>query len=148
MRGYTSIGLHNCKDPANVGGVLRATGCYGADMVVLGGERASIALSHLKTDTRKTYRHIPTLMPSHVLEAIPYKAQIVAVDLVDDAVSLCDFQHPESAFYIFGPEDGTLENDVLARAHYKVFIPTSHCMNLAATVNVVLYDRLMKAHKS
>ena len=148
MRGYTAIGLHNCKDPANVGGVLRAAGCYEADMVVLGGERASIALSHLKTDTRKTYRHIPTLTPNDVLEAIPYKAQIVAVDLVDDAVSLCNFKHPENAFYVFGPEDGTLGNDILERSHHRVFVPTSHCMNLAATANVVLYDRMAKAHKS
>ena len=28
-----------------------------------------------------------------------------------------------------------------------VYIPTIGCMNLAATVNVVLYDRLAKAHK-
>jgi tRNA(Leu) C34 or U34 (ribose-2'-O)-methylase TrmL len=27
-----------------------------------------------------------------------------------------------------------------------VYIPTVGCMNLAATVNVVLYDRMAKAH--
>lgn len=144
MRGYTAIGLHNCKDPANVGGVLRAAGCYNADMIALGGERSSMALSHMKTDTRKTWRHIPVMLSDHILSSAPYKSEIVAVDLVPDAVSLVDFKHPENAFYIFGPEDGTLGVDVLSQAKHKVFIPTSHCMNLAATVNVVLYDRLMK----
>ncbi len=29
-------------------------------------------------------------------------------------------------------------------SHHVVYVPTRHCMNLAATVNVVLYDRLSK----
>ncbi|CSB46617.1 RRNA methylase%2C putative [Vibrio cholerae] len=31
------------------------------------------------------------------------------------------------------------------QAHYVVYVPTHGCMNLAATVNVVLYDRLAKS---
>ena len=146
-RGYAAIGLHNCKDPANVGGTLRAAGCYGADLVILGGERPALALSKLKADTQKAYRHIPTIKADDLLASVPAGAKIVAVDLVDGAASLCDFQHPESAFYAFGPEDGTLGGAILERADYRVFVPTAHCMNLAATVNVVLYDRMTKGKK-
>lgn len=76
---------------------------------------------------------------------IPYDAVPVAVDLVDDAVSLPEFKHPQRAFYVFGPEDGTLGKSVLDWCSVRVMVPTHFCMNLAATVNVVLYDRLAKS---
>jgi tRNA(Leu) C34 or U34 (ribose-2'-O)-methylase TrmL len=51
-------------------------------------------------------------------------------------------------FNIFGPEDGTISQDVIDRADAVVYVPTNGCMNLAATVNVVLYDRLAKSCQS
>src|SRR5690606_30290164 len=68
----------------------------------------------------------------------------VAVDLLEGATPLCEYTHPERAFYIFGPEDGTLGKAVTSWCRDVVYIPTNYCMNLAATVNVVLYDRLAK----
>ena len=61
-----------------------------------------------------------------------------------DTIWLHEFEHPENAFYIFGPEDGTLGKKILSRCPYKTYIPTKGCMNLAASVNVILYDRLAK----
>ena len=58
---------------------------------------------------------------------------------------LIHFQHPEQAYYIFGPEDGSLSQTILDASDHVVYIPTIGCMNLAATVNVVLYDRLAKS---
>ena len=45
---------------------------------------------------------------------------------------------------MFGPEDGSLSKGDLAACHRFVRIPTNSCLNLAAAVNVVLYDRLAK----
>ncbi len=45
---------------------------------------------------------------------------------------------------MFGPEDGTLGDDVLSWCRDVIYVPTRYCMNLAATVNVVLYDRMQK----
>lgn len=78
---------------------------------------------------------------------IPVGAVPVAVDLVEDAVSLTAYQHPQQAFYIFGPENGTLRQETLGWCRDRVMIPTKMCMNLAATVNVVLYDRMAKADR-
>jgi tRNA(Leu) C34 or U34 (ribose-2'-O)-methylase TrmL len=50
--------------------------------------------------------------------------------------------------YIFGPEDGTISQDMLDRADNVVYVPTIGCMNLAASVIVLLYDRLVKSYKS
>lgn len=96
------------------------------------------------TDTQKAWKHLPLLHVQDLRDAIPQGAQCVAVDLVDGATSLVDFTHPESAFYIFGGEDRTLGPEVLQWCQHKVQIPTAFCMNLAATINVVLYDRMTK----
>lgn len=145
VRGYASIGLHRCKDPANIGGVLRAAHCYGAHMIALSGDRIAAKQIHAATNTSKADRHIPILRGDDLKALIPYGAVPVAVDLVDGATPLPEFVHPRAAFYVFGPEDGTLGKAVLDWCPLKVMVPTALCMNLAATVNVVLYDRLAKS---
>ena len=47
-------------------------------------------------------------------------------------------------FIFFGPEDGSIDQVLIDHADDVVYVPTIGCMNLAATVNVVLYDRLAK----
>lgn len=96
------------------------------------------------TDTMKAWRHLPLLQVDDLFAVVPHDCVPVAVDLLDDASDLRTYVHPERAFYIFGPEDGTLGKDIVARCRDKVFVPTAFCMNLAAAVNVVLYDRMSK----
>ena len=140
MRGYACIGLDNTKFHQNVGGVLRACGNYNAAMVVISGRR----YKKQRTDTMKAYRHIPLLQVEDLHDAIPYDCIPIAVDLIEGARSLIDYTHPERAFYIFGAEDATLGKKILSWCRDVIYIPTNRCMNLAATVNVVLYDRLAK----
>ena len=147
-RGYSAIGLVNPKNSINVGSVLRAAGCYGASLVVVSGKRPSRYLGRIPTDTQKAWRHMPLQAVEDLQEAVPYDCVPVAVDLIDGATSLCEYKHPERAFYIFGPEDGTLGKSVTSWCRDVVYIPTSYCMNLAATANVVLYDRMMKRNES
>jgi tRNA(Leu) C34 or U34 (ribose-2'-O)-methylase TrmL len=144
MRGFSAVALVNPKNGANVGSVLRAAGCYDASLVVISGQRPEHYMGRLPTDTQKAYRHIPTLRVADVFEAVPYDCIPVAVDLVPNARNLVDFCHPERAYYIFGPEDGTLGKAITDRCKFAVQIPTRFCMNLAACVNVVLYDRMAK----
>lgn len=143
-RGFASIGLVRPKSHHNVGSVLRAAFCYGAAMVAIQGDRSDVR-SHL--DTFKAWRHIPVLRGEDLHDLIPFDAVPVAVDLVEGAAPLPAFQHPQRAFYVFGPEDGTLGRAVLDWCPHRVMVPTRECMNLAAAVNVVLYDRLAKANR-
>lgn len=140
MRGYAAIGLDRPKDTANLGGVLRAAGCYGAAVVLLSGGR----MGKYATDTMKAYRHIPCIEVDDLLAACPYGAMPVGVEITNQSKSLFNFVHPPSAFYIFGPEDGSIRKDIIERVPFVVQIPTNGCMNLAATVNVLLYDRMCK----
>jgi tRNA(Leu) C34 or U34 (ribose-2'-O)-methylase TrmL len=139
-RGYCGIGLDNVKYAVNVGATLRAAGVYGASFVTISGKRYKVSA----TDTMKSYRHLPLHRVDNVMDFIPYVCVPVAVDLVEGATPLPEYQHPERAFYIFGAEDNTLGARVLDKCRDRVYIPTNGCMNLAATVNVVLYDRLSK----
>jgi tRNA(Leu) C34 or U34 (ribose-2'-O)-methylase TrmL len=143
-RGFSAIGLVRPKDKANVGSVLRAAWCYSAAMVAIEGDRSPVRHA---ADTPRAWRHLPVLRPGSLRDVIPFDAIPVAVDLVDDAVPLPSFQHPARAFYIFGPEDGTLGARHLDWCPHRVMVPTRSCMNLAATVNVILYDRMAKADR-
>lgn len=138
------IGLSNPKSPVNVGAVMRAAGCYQVSSVFYTGERYARAVK-FNTDTKDARSNISLKGVDCLLGHIPENHKIVCVELVEGATPLPEFQHPEKAFYIFGPEDGTLEQRVVDRADAVVYIPTIGCMNLAATVNVVLYDRLAKS---
>jgi len=139
-----TLGLSNPKSPTNVGAALRAAGCFQADSILYTGERYNRAAAFC-TDTQNRSDSIPLTGVTCLLESAPEGAKIVVIELVENAESLTDFQHPENAFYIFGPEDGTVKQKVVNKADSVVYIPTRGCLNLAATVNVVLYDRLAKS---
>ncbi len=142
MRGYAAVGLWNPKNSVNVGSALRAAQCLSASMVAVSGLRYRRA----PTDTMKAYRHLPLLHASDLFDLVPYDCVPVAVEIVDGARELPTYAHPQRAFYVFGPEDGSLPKRVLDRCRDVVKVPAG-CLNLAATVNVVLYDRLAKAAK-
>ncbi len=139
-----SIGLTNPKSPTNVGVVLRAAGCYQVDSVFYTGERYAKA-AKFHTDTQNAKSKITLTGVDSLVECITDDVQVVCVDLIEGATPLPEFVHPEKAIYIFGPEDGTIEQEVVDKAHAVVYVPTVGCMNLAATVNVLLYDRLAKS---
>ena len=144
-RGYSAIGLHQPKNGLNIGGVLRAAHCYGAAMVAISGNRAEAArIINSSANVTKSERHIPLLRGDDLHALIPFDCVPVAVDLIDGAIELQNYQHPQRAFYVFGPEDGTLGASVTGWCRDRIMVPTRFCMNLAATVNVVLYDRLAK----
>jgi len=119
---------------------MRAAGCYGAAMVAMSGHR----MRKVPTDVKKQWRMTPVIETEDLRLVIPYDCVPVAIDLVSGARSLVSYVHPVRAFYIFGAEDATLGERVLSWCRDVVYVPTHGCMNLAATANVVLYDRMNK----
>jgi tRNA(Leu) C34 or U34 (ribose-2'-O)-methylase TrmL len=143
MTGIVVIALDNIKSEVNLGAVLRGASAYGASMVAYSGKRLQVA--NCSTDTCRAFSRLPvlhTLADLHTL--IPYGCVPVAVEIVEGAVPLYSYVHPVNAFYVFGAEDNTLGQRVLSWCRDKVYIPTTHCLNLAAAVNIVLYDRKAK----
>lgn len=139
-----SIGLFNPKSPSNVGAVLRAAGCYGVREVRYCGERFDRAKKY-QTDTKNVGSTIPLIHENDLLSRRPPDIALICVEIAEGATSLPAFTHPENALYCFGPEDGSLPQRLIDAADDVVYVPTFGCMNLAASVNVILYDRLAKS---
>lgn len=147
-----AVGLINPKSASNVGAVMRAAGCYQVDRVLYSGHRYDRAVK-LSTDTKNIRTSIPlihldALGATDFLDALEADTKLVCVDLIQGATPLPAFDHPEKALYVFGPEDGTVPQAIVDHADHVVFVPTVGCMNLAASVNVVLYDRLAKSERA
>lgn len=140
---HVSIALTDPKSPTNVGAVMRAAGCYQANEVLYSGIRYAKA-AKFQTDTKSISDKIPLKHVDNFFTEKPDDVKVICVDLVEGAIPLPEFTHPEKALYIFGPEDGTISQAVVDNADSVVYVPTIGCMNLAASVNVLLYDRLAK----
>jgi tRNA(Leu) C34 or U34 (ribose-2'-O)-methylase TrmL len=140
------------KYPHNVGGALRACAAFRAGRLAWTPEHVPRpedwpAGQRLPREERiKAYRHVQ--VTTAVRHEIGQFARLgltpVAVELRDAAESLPEFVHPRRALYVFGPEDGSLSRGDLTACHRFVRIPSRGCLNLAAAVNIVLYDRLLK----
>ena len=142
-----SLGLVNPKSPDNVGSVLRAAANYGVDKVFYTGDRYPRAIERKARSVdmgRKVSKDVLIAQKDCLLEAVTDNMKIVCVEFALNAIPLPEYQHPENAFYIFGPEDGSIDQALIDQADDVVYVPTVGCMNLSASVNVLLYDRLLK----
>jgi tRNA(Leu) C34 or U34 (ribose-2'-O)-methylase TrmL len=144
------------KFPHNVGGALRAAACLDADALYWTGKRVPAPErwpkgARLPREERiRAYQRVHV---EHVKDSSKAFEQAtlfggfltpIAVELRASAEDLRGFEHPENALYVFGPEDSSLGRAELVECHRFVRIPSDGCLNLAAAVNVVLYDRLTK----
>lgn len=146
MNGSAVIALSNPKSPSNVGAVMRAAGCYGASAIYYTGERFERA-AKFHQDTNNISSKIELAGVDSFQSIKRPEQRLVCIELVEGATPLPEFQHPEHALYVFGPEDGSIDQAVVDAADDVVYIPTIGCMNLAATVNVLLYDRMSKQYQ-
>jgi len=141
---YCAIGLSNPKSPSNVGSVVRACGCFSADHIFYTGTRYDRA-EPFYTDTANQRHEIPlTNIDSLTNAPVTAEVKLVCIELCENAMPLTDYKHPEQALYLFGPEDYSLSQETIDNADDVAFIPTTGCLNLSASVNLVLYDRMVK----
>ena len=142
-----AVALVDPKFPHTVGAAVRAASCYGVRQVWFSGDRVRLDGDRRRRLPREErmrgYKDVEIRQADYFFDAFD-GAVPVAVELRRNAESLIDFEHPERALYVFGPEDGSLDRAVLAQCHRFLVIPTMHCTNLSAAVYTVLYDRHAK----
>lgn len=137
--------LINPKYSHNVAAAIRACSCFGIKTLFWTGTRVHPSeYERLPREERmKGYRDVvwfPTDRPFDNFE----KAHPVCVEIHKGSIALHRFVHPDNAVYVFGPEDGGVPQVIRRHCWSFVHIPSFHCLNLAAAVNVVLYDRAAK----
>lgn len=143
-----SIILCNPKYSANVGAAVRAASCFDAKQVWWTGNRFNLAENDRlpREERMKGYKDVELRQFDQPFDHFP-NAVPVAIELLPNSENLVDFVHPENAVYVFGPEDGSIPPVVRRFCHRFVSIPSKHCLNLAAAVYIVLYDRVIKQYK-
>lgn len=140
--------MSNPKYVHNVAAAIRAASCFDVSRIVWTGTRVDIELlDRLPREERmKGYNHV---LWTHDTRNKPFDlfekdVTPVCVELVENSETLSIFEHPDNAVYVFGPEDGGVPQVFRRFCHRFVHIPSNHCLNVAAGMNVVLYDRKMK----
>jgi tRNA(Leu) C34 or U34 (ribose-2'-O)-methylase TrmL len=109
---YPAVLLIDPKFPHNVGQAVRIAACYGAEHVVMHGERVPLDARpgyRLPREERmRGYGAVTIVRTQRPFDLYPRGVDFVAVEVRTNAERLFDFEHPERAVYVFGPEDGTL----------------------------------------
>jgi len=143
------------KFPHNVGGALRACALLDAHVLAWTGDRVPDPQhwpegtrlpreERMKCYGRTELRRLESADVRFVPHAVP-----VCVEITAGAEDLRDFAHPEPPLYVFGPEDGGVPKGIRNHCHRFVRIPLPDVdertpFNLAAAVNIVLWDRFLK----
>lgn len=152
--------LDRPKYEVNVGSVLRSAEIFGAREIVIIGTRyvrGSHGRWRAPTDVHNSAKRLNLREVDTMAEALALFPDhfIVVVERKMGGALLPAFRHPLDAVYVFGPEDGAVdEASVLLSgaepAHVEIPAHLSVCnehigsLNLAQAVTVTLYDRISK----
>lgn len=146
MRGFFGIGTERMSKPMNAGTLFRTAHAFGASFVFTIDAMYSVTAA--RSDTSRT----PEALPWYVFDSaanltLPQGCKLVGVELIDTAVELPSFRHPQHAAYVLGPEQGSLSPELVARCDHVIKIPTSFCVNVGVAGAIVMYDRLITLGK-
>ena len=101
--------------------------------------------THLPRELRmKAYAEVDFRRVDRPFDLLAPGVTPICVEFMDGAEDMMDFEHPEHALYVFGPEDGSVAQIYRRLCHRFIRIPSKHCLNLAAAVNVVLFHRALQ----
>lgn len=142
-RGYFGVGCLNMKNSLNYGTLFRTAKIFNADFMFLIGKR----FVKQSSDTTKSWRHIPMFeyedfedFNSHR----PYNCQLVGIELMETAISLNKFTHPQRACYLLGAEDNGLTEEAIKACQHIVVLPGNESLNVSVAGSIVLYDRITR----
>jgi tRNA G18 (ribose-2'-O)-methylase SpoU len=143
MRGYFGIGVERISKTMNVGSLFRSAHAFGANFMFTVAANYNQAEGS-KSDTSDAPGHVPFYSFPEVGSLIlPEKCSLVGIELLDDAVDLPSFRHPQRAAYVLGPERDSLSPELVERCDLTIKIPTKFCINVGIAGAIVMYDRLM-----
>lgn len=148
MRGFFGIGVEGVSKPMNVGSLFRSAHAFGASFVFVIAPAIDVRTLY-RSDTSSTAKHVPLYQFDSLSDfKLPHDCRLVGVELIDEAIELPSFTHPERAAYILGPERGSLSPALVERCDFTVKIPTKFCVNVGIAGAILMYDRLVTKGRS
>lgn len=145
-----AVALVNPKYGHNLAGALRGCAAFNINQLWFTGDRVvqewEIRGRLPREERMRRYGPVEVCHGDRFYDAFDNTTP-VAVEIRPSAESLTDFEHPDNALYVFGPEDGSLGRVHLNHCHRFVIIPSFQCLNLAVAVGIVLADRHMKRQR-
>lgn len=143
MRGYFGIGAEEISKPMNLGALMRTAHAFGASFFFTIKAAPKVRDAY-RSDTSRAFDHLPYYpFESAANMRLPKGCALVGVELLDEAVDLPTFRHPQAAAYILGRERGSLSPEIVARCAHVVKIPTKFCLNVGLAGALVMYDRAL-----
>ena len=146
-RGFFMIGVVEPRNTLNIGTLIRSAYAFGATAVFGIGARFPVE----NEAAHQFDRHVPVFYfedAQHFARSIPENAELVLVEIHEQAYSLQNFVHPERAVYLLGSEYVGIPPDyfTLRPKTHVVQIPTraSVSLNVAIAGSIVMADRIMK----
>ncbi len=142
MRGYFGIGVEGISKEMNLGNLFRSAHAFDASFIFT--VNAAFNPKRARSDTSDTPGQVPLYQFDDADSLmLPWRCELVGVELLDEAEALPSFRHPRCAAYVLGPERGSLSPAMVERCAFVVRIPTRFCINLATAGAIVMYDRLL-----
>jgi tRNA G18 (ribose-2'-O)-methylase SpoU len=143
MRGYFGIGIENIKTEMNIGTLWRSAKILDASFVFTIGKR----YKKQSSDTIKAIKHMPLYnfdCFDSFYNNLPYNCKLVGVELLNTAIEIKNYAHPERAIYLLGAEDHGLTNKAIDKCHDIIQLPGLTSLNVAVAGSIVMYDRFIK----
>lgn len=127
----------------NAGSLFRTAHAFGAQFVF--SVEPYVDMRGIRnSDTSRTADHIPYYQWDRPDDMeLPKGCQLVGIELLEDAVALPSFRHPERAAYVLGSERGSLSDAMVERCDHVIQIPLAFCINVGIAGAIVLYDRML-----
>lgn len=142
--GFFGIGILNCKRETNLGTLWRSAFIFGASFIFTINKK----YKKQSSDVLQSWSKIPSYHYNSVEEFykhMPYNCRLVGVEFDQNATPIKDYEHPERCIYLLGAEDIGLTNEAKNKCHEMIVLPGEHCLNVAVSGSIVMYDRLMKS---
>ena len=141
IRGYFGVGIENSSKQMNAGNLFRTAHAFGAAFLFT--INAEYSVKKVKSDTSIAPKNIPWYdFKSQKDLKLPRGCSLIGVEFNDESIELPVFRHPSNAAYIFGPELGSLSQNILERCIQVVKIPSNFSLNVATAGAIILYDRI------
>jgi len=138
--GERAIYLHEIQDPGNLGTILRTLAWFGNFRCLLSPDSVDVHNGKVVRASMGAIFHVPVEFDVPLASLFSRFSRVACLDLAGDAVASPDFREFEC--YLFGNEARGLPREAVAAARAFTISGTGaiESLNVAATVNICLYE--------